>query len=170
MLPIVFVPEQIAIGLAGAGEGFKRRLALLHAAGIAEPRVFASEIPSKGELEGLQMLFIAGLAEDISRQLAGSARAAGVLVNVEDVPSLCDFHVPAQVRRGDLLFTISTAGRSPGLARILRERLGASFGPEWDDRLDELAGARAAWRAQGLSPEDVAARTRAHLDARGWLI
>src|SRR5262245_16488552 len=132
MLPLVFVPNQIAIGVAGVGEGLKRRLAVLRAAGIPEPRVRSAGIPGKADLEGLRILFIAGFAEDVSRQLVELARGAGILVNVEDVPSLCDFHVPAQIRRGDLLFTISTAGRSPGLARILRERLEASFGPEWD--------------------------------------
>ena len=55
------------------------------------------------------------LSSEISAALAGRARAQGILVNVEDEPLLCDFHVPATVRRGDLLLTVSSAGRSPGL-------------------------------------------------------
>ncbi len=62
-----------------------------------------------------------------SARLAQLARDAGVLVNVEDVPDLCDFHVPAAVRRGDLLLTVSTGGRAPGLSRILREWLETPF-------------------------------------------
>ena len=62
----------------------------------------------------LQLLFVAGLPEGEARHLAGRARALGVLVNVEDVLPLCDFHVPAMVRRGDLLLTASTGGAVPG--------------------------------------------------------
>jgi precorrin-2 dehydrogenase/sirohydrochlorin ferrochelatase len=168
MLPIVLSGE-IAVGVAGTGEGLKRRLAVVEKAGMSQPTVFSDRLPTKAEIAELRILFIAGLPEAAAQELAFAAREVGTLVNVEDVPTLCDFHVPAQIRRGDLLFTISTAGRSPGLARILRERIEASFGPEWEARLDELARAREAWRAEGLKPEEVAARTRAMLDVRGWL-
>ena len=168
MLPVV-LSEEIAVGVAGTGEGLKRRLAMLEKAGVAPNRVFADRLPTTDEIRALRVLFVAGLDEHASRTLAEGARAGGVLVNVEDVPTLCDFHVPAQVRRGDLLFTVSTAGRSPGLARILRETIEASFGPEWEARLDELAHARAGWQAEGLRPDEVATRTRDLLAARGWL-
>src|ERR1700760_3764789 len=90
----------------------------------------------------------AGLPEGESRLLAGRARALGGLVNVEDVLPLCDFHVPAIVRRGDLLLTASTGGQVPGLSRALRESLADRFGPEWTQRLRELAIARARWRSE----------------------
>src|SRR4051812_37527884 len=161
MLPIVLTPN-VQVGVAGAGEALERRVTLLETAGIT-PR------PAQDSFDGLRLLFVAGLDEGASRELAQRARRAGVLVNVEDMPQLCDFHVPAQVRRGDLLITISTGGRSPGLARVLREALEESFGPEWDQYLDELATARARWRAAGLAVQDVAARTRAFLGEKGWL-
>ena len=101
-----------------------------------------------------------------SAGLAQAARAAGALVNVEDMPDLCDFHVPAQVRRGDLLLAISTSGRSPGLARIVREHLETLFGPEWDGILENVASARQQWRSEGLPPDEVSRRTRAMLDWR----
>jgi precorrin-2 dehydrogenase/sirohydrochlorin ferrochelatase len=91
-----------------------------------------------------------------------------VIVNVEDAPSLCDFHVPAQVRRGDLLLTVSTGGRAPGLSHALREDLQRRFGPEWAERLDEFADLRAQWRAQGISAKGVSERTQALLSERGW--
>src|SRR6185295_4439212 len=101
-----------------------------------------------------------GLDETSAADIARDARAASVLVNVEDVPDLCDFHVPAQVRRGDLLVAISTAGRSPALARALREDIEQRFGPEWEGRLEEISALRGRWRADGVSPEEVSARTR----------
>jgi precorrin-2 dehydrogenase/sirohydrochlorin ferrochelatase len=85
------------------------------------------------------------------------------------MPELCDFHVPAQVRRGDLLVAVSTAGRSPALSRALREHLEGRFGPEWESRLDEIADLRNAWRAEGASPNEVSRRTRALLSEREWL-
>ncbi len=91
------------------------------------------------------------------------------MVNVEDVPGLCDFHVPANVRRGELVFTVSTCGRAPGLARRLREWLEDAFGPEWSGRLDDVSVARAAWRSKGLAPSEVSERTRSFVAEKGWL-
>ena len=51
------------------------------------------------------------------------------------------------VRRGDLLLTVSTGAKSPGLAARIRARLEVEYGPEWDDHLEHLARKRAAWRA-----------------------
>ncbi len=90
-------------------------------------------------------------------------------MNVEDVPELCDFHVPAIVRRGGLTLTVSTGGRAPGLAKRLREWLQNRFGPEWDEHLETLGDARADWRAGGLPPDQVSQRTRDFIDRKGWL-
>ena len=130
MLPIVLAPETARIGLAAAGEGRARREALLVDAGL-EPVL----VEPTGDLPSLHALFIAGLDAETSADLAHRARSRGVLVNVEDIPGLCDFHVPAIVRRGDLILTASTGGRAPGLARRLREWLEEYFGAEWSRRL-----------------------------------
>jgi precorrin-2 dehydrogenase/sirohydrochlorin ferrochelatase len=75
--------------------------------------------------------------------IARESRARGVLVNViDDVPN-CDFAAPALVRRGDLAIAVSTAGRSPTLARLLREELQDRIGPEWERVLDVVADLRA---------------------------
>jgi len=91
--------------------------------------------------------------ETVNRRVAVDARAAGALVNVVDVPALCDFLVPAQVRRGDLLVTVSTGGAAPSLSRRLRERLEAEFGPEWAGYLAALRAARERILAEGHPPE-----------------
>lgn len=169
MLPLVLDPETLRVGLAGGGAAFDRRLALLTESGFGRPALFRATAPSGEDLRGLHVLFVAGLDSDASAALSAAARAAGVLVNVEDRPELCDFHVPAIVRRGDLLLTVSTGGRSPGAARILRAQLEKLFGPEWGDRLDEIAAARASWRASGMPPQDVAERTGALVENKGWL-
>lgn len=156
MLPIV-VQSKTAIGLAGAGEGLARRRALLAAAGVAPLHISPEDkLPKR-----LRLLFIAGLPRERSQALAARARAAGILVNVEDAPALCDFHVPAVVRRGDLMISISTGGRAPGLAKLIREWIERRLGPEWRGHLEELAESRARWRGAGLDPAEVSRRTRA---------
>jgi precorrin-2 dehydrogenase/sirohydrochlorin ferrochelatase len=169
MLPIILDGSKIRAGIAGAGESLSRRLTVMKAGGVDEPVIFSDRIPGPAELAQLQILFIAGLPLAASRQLAGDAHGAGLLVNVEDVPELCDFHMPAQVRRGNLLLAISTAGESPALSRALREHLEGRFGPEWEGRLDEIAELRRVWRSQGGSASEVSERTRAHLTQKGWL-
>jgi precorrin-2 dehydrogenase/sirohydrochlorin ferrochelatase len=163
VLPIVLNTD-IKVGLAGQGEALKRRRALLDGA-----QVPVRTVASKDQISGLQVLFIAGLDADASAELAGAARARGILVNVEDVPALCDFHVPAIVRRGDLMLTASTGGKAPGLSRNVREWLETRFGPEWDEHLECLSAARKDWRSQGLNPAEVSQRTRDFIAKEGWL-
>lgn len=167
MLPIVLDPNTVTVGLAGADDGLERRRALLAGAGIPAVAI-APDAPDEA-LKGLAVLFVAGLTEEQSRALAARARLHRALVNVEDMPALCDFHVPAAIRRGDLLLTVSTAGRAPGLARTLREWLTRLVGTEWGARLDQIAEARAGWRSAGHSPEEVSRRTRALVSEKGWL-
>jgi len=167
MLPLVLTPQSLRVGLAGQGEALARRAALLAEAGV-EARLLSPDA-SDALLEPLQLLFVAGISDGEARLLAGRARALGVLVNVEDVPALCDFHVPALVRRGDLLLTASTGGTVPGLSRALREWLSEMFGPEWTERLRKLAVARARWRSAGFSPAEVSQKVRDLLSESGWL-
>lgn len=169
MLPIVLDPNAIKAGVAGSGEGLRRRLDLLSEAGVQHVEIFDGRTPSQEELAQLAVLFVAGLDATPSHALATAARAQGVLVNVEDLTDLCDFHVPASVRRGDLLFTVSTGGQSPGLSRLLREELERRFGPDWSERMDEIARSRSDWRTAGIDPAGVSERTRALVKARGWL-
>lgn len=167
MLPIVLDQDEVTAGLAGAGEGLKRRGALLEQAGIV-PTLIDANAPAEA-LAGLTVLLIAGLPREASALLAARARAAGMLVNVEDEPALCDFHVPAIVRRGDLIVSVSTGGRAPGLARLIREWLEKKLHLEWSRRLDDLSGAREGWRAAGHSPSEVSEKTRALVAGKEWL-
>lgn len=167
MLPVILNPLKLKTGLAGKGAALARRASLLAEAGV-EVRLLSPDA-SDELLAPLQLLFVAGLDEGEARHLAARARAFGVLVNVEDVLPLCDFHVPAIVRQGDLLLTASTGGAAPGLSRALREHLAESFGPEWRERVDELATERARYRSQGLAPAEVSQKVRNLVVEKGWL-
>lgn len=164
MLPIALDPTVLRIGLAGAGEGRATRLATLMAGGV-EPM----PVEADAALTGLHLLFVAGLNKSLSAALAARARAQGILINVEDLPELCDFHMPAVVRRGDLALTVSTSGKAPGLSRLIREWLERAVGSEWSERLDNLANARSRWRAEGLSSSEVSRRIRDLVVREGWL-
>ena len=165
MLPIALDPTTVRIGLAGKGEGLERRRKLLAEGGVEHPVA----VDEGTAMDGLSLLFVAGLDRASSAALANRAHAAGVLVNVEDVPELCNFHVPAILRRGDLAFTVSTNSKAPGLSRLLRETLGGLFGPEWEERTNTIAAERAAWRQQGFAPDAVSQRLRDLVHGEGWL-
>jgi precorrin-2 dehydrogenase/sirohydrochlorin ferrochelatase len=167
VLPITVNPGMVRIGLVGAGEGLARREALLAESGVDGVSVVPES--SDAALHCLSLLFIAGLERPAAAELARRARSGGVLVNVEDAPELCDFHVPAVVRRGALMLTVSTGGGAPGLARRLREWLQRRFGPEWDRHIETISAARAGWRSEGLRPDEVSRRTRTFLEQKGWL-
>lgn len=67
-----------------------------------------------------------------NRQVADDCRKAGVLCNVVDDPSRCDFTVPAVLKRGPIQIAVGTAGASPYLAGRLRDLIGG-----WLDRAYE---------------------------------
>src|SRR4051794_40191692 len=59
------------------------------------------------------------------------AEKRAMLVNVVDVPPLCNFILPAILRTGPLAIAISTAGASPALAKRMKEEIGQQFGEEY---------------------------------------
>ncbi|HEY4253955.1 MAG TPA: NAD(P)-dependent oxidoreductase [Roseomonas sp.] len=166
MLPLVFLPATPVL-LVGQGLAFDKRRALLEAAGIARLTVLTAR-PDAAQLDAARLVFGAGLSPADSEWLAAEARARGTPVNIEDVPDLCDVHVPSIVRRGSLLLSVSTAGGAPTLAVALREWLEAQFGPEWAGHLAEIAALRTRLRAEGARPPEVMAALRLHLAEAAW--
>jgi siroheme synthase-like protein len=59
------------------------------------------------------------------------AEARAMLVNVVDVPPLCNFILPAIVRSGPLAIAISTAGASPALAKRMKREIAEQFGEDY---------------------------------------
>lgn len=173
MLPLLFLPETPVL-LVGRGAAFQKRLALLRAAGIANLALFgegpeaSAALPSAADIAKARLVFAAGLSDAESEAIAAQARDFCIPVNVEDVPHLCDVHVPAIVRRGGLTLTVSTAGGAPALSAAIRGWLEEAFGPEWAEHLEEVAALRAQLRAAGATPGEVIDAVRAHLAAAAW--
>lgn len=107
-----------------------------------------SSIYSPGLLAGFFLVICATSDYLVNRTAALEARRSGALVNVIDDPELCDFTVPAQVAQGDLLITVSTGGKSPAMARRLREELARQYGPEYGTYLDLIGRIRQDVRKQ----------------------
>jgi siroheme synthase-like protein len=106
-----------------------------------------------GEAGGHRLVVTATGDPVVDQQVFDDAEAAGVWVNSADDPARCTFTLPSRLRRGDLLVTVSTGGRSPALAAWLRRELEAVVGPEHQALLELLAAERERMRAEGRSTE-----------------
>ena len=186
MLPLAVDARRVPARLVGRGALALRRLAWLDAAGAPRVIVFSDapgdalaaaaadrlvpRLPRCAELAGPSLVFVAGLLPEEAERVATAARRAGAIVNVEDELDLCDVHVPAVVRRGDLVVAVSTAGGSPALAARLRRLIDDLLPQGWGDRLDRVAALRRRLRREGAPPRAVAAATEALIDAEGGLL
>jgi precorrin-2 dehydrogenase len=101
-----------------------------------------------GDCAGAALVFSATDDADVSSAVFQEAKQGGTLVNTADQPSLCDFIMPAVVRRGDVAISISTGGTSPGLASQLRRKIGRIIGPEYAKLTELLSRARPEIRRQ----------------------
>ena len=84
--------------------------------------------------EDLEAVFIVIACTDSTEtniQIYEDAEKRAMLVNIVDVPPLCNFILPAIVRTGPLAIAISTAGASPALAKRMKREIGELFGEEY---------------------------------------
>jgi precorrin-2 dehydrogenase/sirohydrochlorin ferrochelatase len=88
---------------------------------------FAREYVAE-DLEGTFMVIAATDDTDTNIRIYDDAEARAMLVNVVDVPPLCNFILPAIVRSGPLAIAISTAGASPALAKRMKREIADLFG------------------------------------------
>lgn len=85
----------------------------------------------RGDLQGAFLVFATTDNREVQEIVSREAKELNVLLNSADNPGRCDFQVPAKVRRGLLLLTISTGGASPALSRVIRRELEGHFGEEY---------------------------------------
>lgn len=75
------------------------------------------------QLDGAQLVIAATDDQDVNRAVSAAAQARNIPVNVVDAPELCTFVVPSVVDRSPIVIAISSGGKAPVLARLLRARL-----------------------------------------------
>ncbi len=110
---------------------------------------------SESDLEGAAIVFAATDDPDLNARVSRQARTRNIPVNDIIHPELCSFFVPSHVRRGDLILAISTSGKSPALARWLRERLEEEFGLEYQRLADWMGTLRGYLLRHGYTHEQI---------------
>jgi precorrin-2 dehydrogenase/sirohydrochlorin ferrochelatase len=101
-----------------------------------------------GDLQKALIAIAATDSSDINQQVVKEAQDRAVLVNAADDLENSDFILPSYLRRGDITIAISTAGRSPALARKIRTRLEKEFGDEYASLVRLIGEVRAEVRRQ----------------------
>jgi precorrin-2 dehydrogenase/sirohydrochlorin ferrochelatase len=103
-----------------------------------------------GDLDGCLIAIAATGDTDVNIRVFNDAEQRVMLVNVVDVPPLCNFILPAIVRTGPLAVAISTAGASPALAKRMKREISELFGEPYADLAVMLNDVR-GW-AKGTLP------------------
>ena len=168
--------------VVGGGSVAERKVAALLAAGgvvtIVSPyltKLLTSLVEEKaiihisrayqqGDVNGFFIVICATDNSEVNKLIAEEGMSVGALVNVTDAPELGNFSVPSQISHGDLLLTISTGGKSPVLAKRLREELEERYGPEYGIYLELVAKARTQIKKQLSTAKEREAFWRKTLD------
>jgi precorrin-2 dehydrogenase / sirohydrochlorin ferrochelatase len=106
------------------------------------------------DLDGAWLATTATGVPEVDHAVYEAGEARRVWVNSADDPANCSFTLMSVVRRGDLVVTVGTGGRSPALAAWLRRGFTQELGPEYATLLDVLSEAREELRSSGRSSED----------------
>ncbi len=120
-----------------------------------EGRIRCLEAPYGAScLDGIFLVVCATDERETNAQVMRDCRSRGIPVNVVDDPELCDFILPSIVEQGGLTIAVSTGGKSPALARRLREELERQYGPEYGELLEIMGELRKRIVGKGGSAEE----------------
>ncbi|WP_285904896.1 precorrin-2 dehydrogenase/sirohydrochlorin ferrochelatase family protein [Pseudodesulfovibrio pelocollis] len=103
------------------------------------------------DLDGKFLVIACTSSEEVNWRISNLCADRGVLCNIVDQPEKCSFIVPATVKRGDLTVAISTAGRSPAMAKRIRKELQESFGEEYASLLTLMGRVRPLLLGLGMT-------------------
>jgi precorrin-2 dehydrogenase/sirohydrochlorin ferrochelatase len=107
------------------------------------------------DLDGQRLVITATGNRELDQLIYDTCEERGIWINSADDPERCAFTLPAVVRRGDLMVTVSTGGNSPALSSWMRQKLESLVGPEFEEVVNELAQERVLIHADGRSTEDI---------------
>ena len=120
---------------------------------IAKKKIHHIPYESLGKLMDDAFMIIAATDDpEVNSQIASQAKERGLLVNAVDQPGDCNFIMPSVVKQGDLQIAISTAGKSPALAKKIRKEMEIMFGPEYDSLIALLGLLRIELLSRGKPP------------------
>jgi len=160
LFPVFLKLNQLHTLIIGAGPvGLEKLTAVLAQSEGAKVTIVAEEICEEvvaiaGQLAQLTLLKKSYAAEDmktadiiiaatnnnvLNEEIRRDAHALKLLVNVADKPDLCDFYLGSIVKKGDLKIAISTNGKSPTIAKRLKELFNESLPAELDITLQQMS-------------------------------
>jgi precorrin-2 dehydrogenase/sirohydrochlorin ferrochelatase len=165
------IPGRASLVVGGGGVGTRKAKSLIACGGkvtVVSPTATGElqDLAAAGALRVLQreyvgddlqgMFLVMGATDDerLNRRIRTDAERLKILCNIADRPEQCDFILPAVVQRGDLIVTVSTSGRSPALAKKLRQDLQSQFGDEYTAFLDLMGAIRKRLLAEAHAPEE----------------
>ncbi len=159
LFPVFLKLESLSVLLVGAGNvGVEKLSAIVTNAPLTRVTIVAPEISDairnmalahpnfrivqkKYDITDLDKMDIVISAINnalLSEQITQDAKKKGLLVNAADKPELCDFYLGSIVRKGNLKIAISTNGKSPTIAKRLKEVLNEALPDELDEVLDNM--------------------------------
>jgi siroheme synthase-like protein len=154
LFPVFLKLEQLKVLLVGAGNvGLEKLQAIINNSPATQVLVVANKIsPAFAEwserlsnvkvvtrdynadfIEGCDIVVAAVNDVALSKTIRDDAHSKGKLVNVADKPELCDFYLGSVVTKGNLKLAISTNGKSPTMAKRLKEAFSDMLPEELDD-------------------------------------
>ena len=106
---------------------------------IHHPSVNIIERKFKDEdLNDIELVILATDNRELHEYIRKIAKEKGLLLNVADTPELCDFYLGSIVKKGNLKIAISTNGKSPTVAKRIKEVLNENIPDEIDDTLQQI--------------------------------
>ena len=159
LFPVFLKLEHLRVLVVGGGKvGLEKLNAILHnapdtsirlvsiavgdgvrALALKYPNVEIIEKPFEtGDLDDMQVVIVAVNDPISSSDISSIAKQNGKLVNVADQPELCDFYLSSIVQKGNLKIAISTNGKSPTIAKRLKELLTDALPDKFDDILKNM--------------------------------
>ena len=163
MFPVFLKLRGRRVVIVGGGKVAAGKLDGLLAAG-ADITVIAPEIRPELDRSGVTLVrrrfddadlddawyVVAAAPPDVNRQVGEAAERRRVFVNAVDDPAHATAYLGGVVRRDGVTVAISTEGRAPALAGLLREALDAWLPGDLEAWLTAADGARRAWREQDV--------------------
>jgi len=140
--PIFLKVENRPCLVVGGGEVGARKVQTLLSCGASVVVDLVGNHYEEKQLERCSLVIAATDDLELNCRIAKDAGKRGLLCNVVDYPQEGNFILPALIQRGALTLAISTSGKSPALARQIREDLEQRFGPEYAEVLEIMGAVR----------------------------
>ncbi len=159
LFPVFLKMEQLRLLIVGGGAvGLEKLHAIVHNSPATPVKLVAISITEEvkaiaeshqnivlferafdvADLDEADLVIIAVNDKQTSRSIWESAKSRNKLVNVADTPELCDFYLSSIVKKGNLKIAISTNGKSPTIAKRLKEIFSEALPDQVDDVLDNM--------------------------------